>query len=51
MTKQEYDDGAEEVQFVLPNGRKSRAKQPLARNWYSEDRENPEEQFVENFFP
>ena len=43
--KQEYDDGAEEVQFVLLNGRKSRSVRSLPRIWYSEERENPEEQF------
>ena len=45
VLKQEYDDGAEEVQFVLPNGRKSRSVRSLPRIWYSEERENPEEQF------
>ncbi|KAE8769007.1 RNA-dependent RNA polymerase 1 [Hordeum vulgare] len=47
VLKHEYDDRAEELPFVLPNGRKSRVKQPLARNWYSEDRENPEERFFD----
>ncbi|XP_048547651.1 uncharacterized protein LOC125543142 isoform X1 [Triticum urartu] len=45
VLKREYDDGAEEVQFILPNGRKSRSVRSLPRIWYSEERENPEEQF------
>ena len=43
--KQEYDDGAENAPFILPNGRKSRAYKAQPRKWYSEERENPEEQF------
>ena len=43
--KQEYDDGAENAPFILPNGRKSRAYKAKPRDWYSEERENPEEQF------
>ncbi|XP_073367583.1 uncharacterized protein [Aegilops tauschii subsp. strangulata] len=42
--KQEYDDGAENAPFILPNGRKSRAYKAQPRKWYSEERENLEEQ-------
>ena len=42
--KQEYDDGAENAPFILPNGRKSRAYKAQPRKWYSKERENPEEQ-------
>jgi len=42
---QEDDDGFEPLPFVLPNGRKSRAKKQTERVWYDETRENPEQQF------
>ncbi|XBH97531.1 hypothetical protein VPH35_127187 [Triticum aestivum] len=43
--KEECDDGAENAPYILPNGRKSRAYKAQPRKWYSEERENPEEQF------
>ncbi|KAE8801876.1 translation initiation factor IF-2-like [Hordeum vulgare] len=42
--KEEEDDGAVPLQFVL--GNKSRAKIPKPRIWYDEDRDSPELQFV-----
>jgi hypothetical protein len=44
--KQEDDDGFEPLHFMLPSGRKSRAKRPVERVWYDEARENPEQQFA-----
>jgi hypothetical protein len=42
---EEDDDGFEPLPFVLPKGRKSRAKKQMERIWYDETRENPEQQF------
>jgi hypothetical protein len=44
--KEEDDHGFEPVPFVLPCGRKSRAKKAKQRTWYDETRENPEQQFT-----
>jgi hypothetical protein len=44
--KQEDDDGFELLHFMVPSGRKSRAKKPVARVWYDEARQNPEQQFA-----
>jgi hypothetical protein len=38
------DDGFEAMNFVLPNGKKSRAKEMKGRIWYDEQRLQPEEQ-------
>jgi hypothetical protein len=43
--KEEDDDGFEPVPFVLPSGRKSRAKKAKQKTWYDETRDNPEQQF------
>ena len=43
--REEDDDEFEPVPFVLPNGRKSRAKKQTEKVWYDETRENPEQQF------
>ena len=45
--KQEDDDGFEPISFVLPKGRKSRAKKAKERVWYDETRENAEQQFMQ----
>jgi hypothetical protein len=37
------DDGFEAMNFVLPKGKKSRAKKMKARMWYDELRLQPEE--------
>ena len=47
---EEEDDGFEPLPFVLPNGRKSRAKKQPKRVWYDETRENPEQQFRMKLF-
>ena len=44
----EDDDGAEALAYVLPNGRKSRAKKMKKRLWYDENRAHPAEQFVKH---
>jgi hypothetical protein len=44
--KQEDDDGFEPLPFVLPSGRKSRAKKAVQRVWYDEARQNAEQQFA-----
>ena len=44
----EDDDGAEALAYVLPNGRKSRAKKMKKRLWYDEKRAHPAEQFVKH---
>ena len=38
------DDGSEQLRWVLPSGRKSRAKKRKPMNWYDERRLQPEEQ-------
>jgi hypothetical protein len=44
--KDEDDDGFEPLAFVLPKGRKSRAKKQPPRVWYDQNREIPEQQFI-----
>jgi hypothetical protein len=44
--KEEDKIGFEPVPFVLPCGRKSRAKKAKQRTWYDETRENREQQFM-----
>ena len=39
------DDGNEPMSFVIPIGRRSRAKKRPPRVWYDEDRLHPEQQF------
>ena len=42
---EEDDDGFEPLSFLLPKGRKSRAKNQTERVWYDETRDHPEQQF------
>ncbi|KAE8803609.1 hypothetical protein D1007_20560 [Hordeum vulgare] len=44
----EDDDGADAMVYVLPNGRKSRAKKMKPRLWYDEDRADPQDQCVKH---
>ncbi|XP_073352516.1 uncharacterized protein [Aegilops tauschii subsp. strangulata] len=44
----EDDGGAEALAYVLPNGRKSRAKKMKKRLWFDEHRAHPEEKFVKH---
>jgi hypothetical protein len=39
------DDGNEPMSFVIPSGRRSRAKKRPPRVWYDEERLHPEQQF------
>ena len=43
LIREEEDDGCESLPFVLPNGRKSRAKKREPRVWYDGRREQSEQ--------
>ncbi|KAE8770680.1 Ankyrin-3 [Hordeum vulgare] len=44
----EDDGGADAMSYVLPNGRKSRAKKMKPRLWYDQDIADPKDQFVKH---
>ncbi|KAE8805271.1 hypothetical protein D1007_18675 [Hordeum vulgare] len=44
----EDDDGVDAMAYVLPNGRKSRARKMKPMLWYDEDKADPHDQFVKH---